>query len=64
MAIASVSCDSREIDPSDIAPVAKRRTISLAGCTSSSGIGSRSVRNFSRPRSVAFCVASSLSAFA
>ena len=37
MAIASVSCASVEIDPSDIAPVAKRLTISLTGSTSSSG---------------------------
>ncbi len=35
--MASVSWASVEIDPSDIAPVAKRRTISLAGSTSSSG---------------------------
>ncbi len=39
MAIASVSCASLEIEPSDIAPVAKRRTISLDGSTSSSGTG-------------------------
>ena len=31
MAIASVSCASRESEPSDIAPVAKRLTISLRG---------------------------------
>jgi hypothetical protein len=37
IAIASVVCASVEIDPSDIAPVAKRLTISLAGSTSSSG---------------------------
>ena len=35
IAIASVSCASREIEPSDIAPVTKRLTISLAGSTSS-----------------------------
>ena len=64
MAIASVSWDSREIEPSDMAPVAKRRTMSFAGSTSSSGIGSRSVRIFSSPRSVARWVASSLIAFA
>ncbi len=40
MATASVSCASVEIEPSDIAPVAKRLTISLAGSTSSSGTGS------------------------
>ena len=38
IAIASVVCASVEIEPSDIAPVAKRLTISLAGSTSSSGI--------------------------
>jgi hypothetical protein len=37
MAIARVLCASVEIDPSDIAPVAKRLTISFAGSTSSSG---------------------------
>src|SRR3977135_4229958 len=31
IAIASVSCASRPSDPSDIAPVAKRLTMSLAG---------------------------------
>ena len=53
IAIASVSCASVEIEPSDIAPVAKRFTISAAGSTSSSGIGSACVRSFSRPRRVA-----------
>ena len=38
IAIASVSCASREIEPSDMAPVENRFTISLAGSTSSSGI--------------------------
>ena len=38
IAIASVSCASREIEPSDMAPVANRFTISLAGWTSSSGM--------------------------
>ena len=38
MAIASVSCASREIEPRLIAPVQKRLTISLAGSTSSSAI--------------------------
>ena len=41
IAIASVSCASLEIEPNDIAPVANRFTISLAGSTSSIGIGSR-----------------------
>jgi hypothetical protein len=31
----------REIEPNDMAPVAKRLTISLAGSTSSSGTGGR-----------------------
>ncbi len=39
IAIASVSCASRLIDPSDIAPVLNRLTISVAGSTSSIGIG-------------------------
>ena len=53
IAIASVSWASREIDPSDMAPVENRFTISLAGSTSSSGMPlSASSRNFSRPRSV------------
>ena len=38
IAIARVSCASREIEPSDMAPVANRFTISLAGSTSSSGM--------------------------
>ena len=64
IAIASVSWASVEIEPSDIAPVAKRLTISLAGSTSSSGTGSRSVRKVSRPRSVARRAASSLTSSA
>ena len=39
IASASDSCASGEIEPSDIAPVAKRFMISVAGSTSSSGIG-------------------------
>ena len=62
MAIASVSCASRDREPSDIAPVLKRRTISLAGSISSSGShsSSGSCLNWSRPRSVARRAASSL----
>ena len=52
IATASVSCASREIDPRDIAPVEKRFTISAAGSTCSSGIGSVS-RNRKAPRRVA-----------
>jgi hypothetical protein len=40
IAIASVVCASREIEPNDMAPVAKRLTMS-AGSTSSSGTGLR-----------------------
>src|SRR4051795_7157064 len=52
MAIARVSCASRLNEPSDIAPVTKRLTISLAGSTSSraSHSASGSSRNFSSPR--------------
>ena len=39
MAMASVSCASLLIEPSDMAPVAKRLTMSSAGSTSSSGTG-------------------------
>ena len=39
MAMASVVCASRLIEPKDMAPVAKRLTISAAGSTSSSGTG-------------------------
>jgi hypothetical protein len=53
MAIASVVCASVEIEPSDIAPVEKRLTISDAGSTSSSGTGLHaSKRNSKRPRKV------------
>ena len=38
MAMASDSWASAEIEPNDMAPVQNRLTISLAGCTSSSGI--------------------------
>ena len=43
IATASVACASVEIEPSDIAPVAKRLTISFAGSTSSSGIALRRI---------------------
>ena len=56
IAIASVVWASREIEPNDIAPVAKRLTMSLAGSTSSSGTGLRfsssAVLILNRPRSV------------
>ncbi len=59
IACASVSCASREIEPSDIAPVENRFTISDAGSTSSSGIASTS-RKPKAPRSVALRAFSSL----
>ena len=40
------------MEPNDMAPVAKRLTISLAGSTSSSGMGCSAVLISSRPRSV------------
>jgi hypothetical protein len=43
MAMARVSCASLLMDPKLMAPVVKRLTISLAGSTSSSGMGSRLV---------------------
>jgi hypothetical protein len=53
MATASVACASVEIEPSDIAPVAKRLTMSLAGSTSSTEIArDGSTRNSNRPRRV------------
>ena len=52
IAIASVSCASAEIDPYDIAPVAKRFTISATGSTSSIGTGGRSGVKSNNPRSV------------
>ena len=52
MAIARVSCASLLIDPNDIAPVAKRLTISLAGSTSSSLTGAAGSWNTISPRSV------------
>ena len=62
MATASVSWASFEIEPYDIAPVAKRFTISLAGSTSSIGTGVPSVRKSRSPRSVrSFVCCSSMS---
>ena len=53
IATASEVCASIEIEPSDMAPVAKRLTISAAGSTSSSGTGfTLSSRNSNRPRKV------------
>ena len=52
IAMASVSCASAEIEPKLIAPVQNRLTISLAGITSSIGIGPPFAPglNSSRPR--------------
>jgi hypothetical protein len=63
IAIASVSCAIDEIDPSDIAPVEKRLTISLAGSTSSIGTGFAPSLIFRRPRSVIRARDSSLTRF-
>ena len=52
MAIARVSCASREIEPYDMAPVLNRLTMSATDSTSSIGIGWRPSLNLSRPRSV------------
>ena len=52
MAMASVVCASRLIEPKLIAPVAKRLTISLAGSTSSSGMGLSAGLKSIRPRMV------------
>ena len=52
MAMASVSCASLLMEPNDMAPVAKRFTISLAGSTSSIGTGFSASLNSIRPRSV------------
>ena len=43
MAMASVVCASRLIEPKDMAPVEKRLTMSCAGSTSSSGTGVRPI---------------------
>ena len=68
MATARVSWASFEIEPYDMAPVANRLTISLAGSTSSRGTGppeaesSAAHVNSSRPRSVSsFVCCSSIS---
>ena len=53
MAIANVACASEEIEPNDIAPVAKRLTISLAGSTSSIEMALfGSILNSNKPRNV------------
>ena len=53
IATASVVCASVDIEPSDIAPVEKRLTMSFAGSTSSIGIGLReSNRKSNKPRKV------------
>ena len=52
IAIASVVCASRLIEPKLIAPVAKRLTIYAAGSTSSSGTGAAANLNSISPRIV------------
>ena len=63
IAIAIVSCAFSESDPYDIAPVQKRFTISLAGSTSSSGIGVSANWKRNSPRSVQSRSESSSAAF-
>ena len=56
MAMARVSWASAEMEPYDMAPVEKRRTISLIGSTSSRGTAGRTpVFSSKSPRSVASC---------
>ena len=57
IAMASDSCASVEIEPKEIAPVAKRLTMSSTGSTSSSGMGSPGL-NWSSPRMVQSSAAS------
>ena len=52
MAMARVSCASLLMDPKLMAPVVKRLTISLAGSTSSIGMGFSAYLSLSSPRSV------------
>ena len=59
MAMARDSCDSAEIEPKLIAPVAKRLTISLTPSTSSIEIGLPCLNDI-KPRSVQLRVPSSL----
>ncbi len=59
IAMASVVCASRLIEPKLIAPVEKRFTMSTAGSTSSIGMGLRPMLSAERmrnmPRSVISC---------
>ena len=50
--MARVVCISREMEPKDMAPVAKRLTMSFAGSTSSSGTGRGARLNSNKPRGV------------
>ena len=52
MAIAKVACASVEIEPNDIAPVAKRFTISFADSTWSKGIAAPAGLISNKPRNV------------
>ena len=52
IAIANVACASVEIEPSDIAPEAKRLTISLADSTCSKGMAALSDLISNKPRKV------------
>jgi hypothetical protein len=52
IATASVVCASVEMEPRDMAPVAKRLTMSFADSTSSSGTGAPTGLSSNRPRKV------------
>ena len=53
IATAKVACASVEMEPSDIAPVAKRLTISVAGSTSSTEMAfDGSILKSNKPRKV------------
>ena len=49
MAMASVVCASQEIEPNDMAPVANRLTILLAGSTFSNGTDGLPCFNLNKP---------------
>ena len=52
MAMAKVACASVEMEPNDMAPVAKRLTISFAGSTLSKGIAAPTDLISNKPRKV------------
>ncbi len=64
MAIASVACASVEIEPNDIAPVAKRLTMSFADSTCSRGMALPKDLISNNPRNVIWRRVWSLMSFA